>query len=60
MMMSWSSLGKRCLDPSAPAWHQIPVALEKYTEASRRFGENLDRLAQAYSIAFRVYPSHLR
>ena len=52
--------GKARLEPTAPAWHEFPGAVEKYEEGARQLGQTLAQLAAAYTIAYRVYPDHLR
>ena len=52
--------GEARLDPAAPAWHLFPGAREKYEEGAQMLGQTLEQLSASFSVAYRVYPEHLR
>ena len=52
--------GEARLDPTAPVWHLVPGAREKYEEGALQFGQTLDQVGKSFSVAFRVYPTHIR
>jgi len=52
--------GEARLDPTAPAWHLYPGAVEKYEEGAQQFGQTMEQVAASFTVAYRVYPERIR
>jgi PPOX class probable F420-dependent enzyme len=53
-------MGEAAIEAGAPLANQVPAYLEKYAEGIKDIGMTPESMAQSFSMAIRVRPTHVR